>query len=356
MEGPRRSPRLPAATGAGGETYVGDLRGSREEIRQTTKWLIAGAAAVGAIAVADLKLTSLPQWGGPLAVAVIGFVSALLGVGLILVQAANVLALGYAGFHELAILKMADSGGQVTSGKDERVAGAITRSELIRALDSEVPMLSGSIATDISDLWGKLNAPRLSDTPDSTPAEAVAEEPRAGPRALSDEERNRVASAASCTVDIANQRVTVAEFKRLKTTLIIGGGLVVIGVVLFATSPNIPTGRIAPAVERPTRVVIAVTGPEVFGSRCDAPILYGVALEGPWEAPTVVTAPAKKCMSRRVVVTSDVGNAIPAGRRALPCAAFGTLRRRISLCGPRNGPNSGESPLKSYKFDRGYPR
>jgi hypothetical protein len=77
-------------------------------MRDTTKWLVAAAAAVGAVVVAGLQLSKIPHGGVASTLAIGGFIVALGGVAFILFSAAGVLSAGYTTLGELVSLKRVD--------------------------------------------------------------------------------------------------------------------------------------------------------------------------------------------------------------------------------------------------------
>jgi hypothetical protein len=87
------------------------LEASQNAMRDTTKWMVAAAAAVGAVLVAGLSLSTLPSGGWSLLVALSGFFLALLGVSGVIYAAAGVLVAGYSSFSELM---------EIRSGKYEK--------------------------------------------------------------------------------------------------------------------------------------------------------------------------------------------------------------------------------------------
>ncbi len=80
------------------------LEDSQSAIRATTRWLVAAAAAVGAVAVAGLQLSKLPH--GTIATSMVfaGFALALVGVAWVLFSAASVLSVGYTNLNQLSEL------------------------------------------------------------------------------------------------------------------------------------------------------------------------------------------------------------------------------------------------------------
>ena len=80
------------------------LESSQRAIRDTTKWLVAAAAAVGAVVVAGLQLSHLPTGFWATVAALGGFVIALTGVAVVIFSAAGVLSVGYTTLGELSDL------------------------------------------------------------------------------------------------------------------------------------------------------------------------------------------------------------------------------------------------------------
>src|SRR5438876_5992800 len=80
------------------------LENSQSAIRATTRWLVAAAAAVGAVAVAGLQLSKLPNGGLATLMALGGFALSLLGVAMVIFFAASVLSIGYTNLSQLSEL------------------------------------------------------------------------------------------------------------------------------------------------------------------------------------------------------------------------------------------------------------
>ena len=71
------------------------LESSQSAMRDTTKWLVAAAAAVGAVVVAGLQLKNVPHGTLATTVALLGVVIALGAIAYLLYRAAVILAAGY---------------------------------------------------------------------------------------------------------------------------------------------------------------------------------------------------------------------------------------------------------------------
>jgi hypothetical protein len=80
------------------------LTKSQNAIRDTTKWLVAAAAGVGAVVVAGLQLSHLPTGTLPTILALVGFGLSLMGAAFVLFSAAKVLSGGFTTLGQLADL------------------------------------------------------------------------------------------------------------------------------------------------------------------------------------------------------------------------------------------------------------
>src|SRR4051794_10284733 len=80
---------------------LSQLNNSQNAIRDTTKWLVAAAAAVGAVVVAGLQLSNLPEGAWATAMALLGFAIALGGVAAVIFSAAGVLSVGFTTLGQL---------------------------------------------------------------------------------------------------------------------------------------------------------------------------------------------------------------------------------------------------------------
>ena len=87
---------------------LAQLENSQAAMRDATKWLVAAAAAVGAVLVAGLQLKDLPYGTKAGLVAYLGVLAALSGVAFILYRAADVLVAGYTTFGRIVDLAKDD--------------------------------------------------------------------------------------------------------------------------------------------------------------------------------------------------------------------------------------------------------
>src|SRR4051812_32809407 len=83
---------------------LSQLDNSQKAIRDSTKWLVAAAAAVGAVVVTGLQLSDLPSGTLATAMALVGFVLALVGVAAVIFSAVGVLSVGFTTLGQLADL------------------------------------------------------------------------------------------------------------------------------------------------------------------------------------------------------------------------------------------------------------
>jgi hypothetical protein len=288
-----------------------ELTGSREAIRATTKWMVAGAGAVAAAIVAGLQLAKLPPSLGGRAIALSGFGLALIGVGLVIVQAANVLIVGYVNLGELADLKVATVQKQTGAAVKLAPLAGIPLDQFVKSMDTELKILSQGAADNVSDLYDQLNK-----------AYDVMRHLRDGKRIVSGkyytgtdmlqllETVDALELSAQQLISFSNQRVAEASFRRLKERVIEGGAMLAVGAVLFALAS---TWSQPLTVTGPTSVVVyPAQGTTAFGKNCSAKSLQGVAIGGDWEAPVVAIASHPNCPSTRLTITRKIGIVVPA--------------------------------------------
>jgi hypothetical protein len=330
------------------------LENSQNAIRDTTKWLVAVAGAVGAVVVAGLQLSHLPHGTLATTLAITGFVVALLGVAAVIFFAARVLSVRYTTFGQLT--KLNDKEEERTLLEDhwgekeeelKQIIGSGSRLKRIKAtvrlfilrrlqpwrmrlferdlieannmvvyLQTDILILSNFLAGSIAELQRRIRATDkeilrirgetpaddepLEETP-ATPKEQIAEvEWRAG----------QLETAAGQLIAFANQRVIERKFQALKRAVQCGGIAVLVGVALFALAPKWaqPTPL---AVGAPTKVTVMVKTPSAFGPACAAAQLNGIALGGNWNEPIVITEASKGCRATKLTLMSEIGFAVP---------------------------------------------
>jgi hypothetical protein len=336
------------------------LDNSQKAIRDTTKWLVAAAAAVGAVVVAGLQLSNLPTGAVATTMAVSGFVIALLGVAVIIFTAAGVLSVGFTTLGQLAELNEPEARriqaerrwkSKIDHAAHEghrlsplRLWSWIRRqtlslglslfvryakwegvqiAELKDYLEEDAIVFSNGLAGTINglyDLIARTDREILllrGETPWSPdqPSKARAARPLVGKDsadALSQAAwRSTVlATAAGTLIAFANQKIIEHRFQQLKWAVRVGGAAVAIGVGLFALAPKVAQPKPL-AVDTPTNVTIVVKRPKVFGKGCTDMQLSGVALGGSWSRPIIVTRPTSSCPSKRLTLTARTGFAVP---------------------------------------------
>jgi hypothetical protein len=97
-----------AQTGLPPVRSLEQLENSQAAMRDTTKWLVAAAAAVGAVLVAGLQLKDVPHGTWATTVALVGIAFALVAVVFILYRASKVLVTGYTTFGQILELRVDD--------------------------------------------------------------------------------------------------------------------------------------------------------------------------------------------------------------------------------------------------------
>jgi hypothetical protein len=294
-----------------------ELAESRTSIRDTTKWMVAGAGAVAALVVAGLQLTNLPQSVAGRAMGLIGFGLAITGVGMVIVQGAEVLAVGYTHIGELADLKVEASRAKAPATPRLKPLAGIPLDQFVNSMDTELKVLSRGETDDVSDLYGKLmnSYDALRGLRNGQLAVTVSGQGYTKQDVpLLTERAGALELAAQQLISFSNQRVAEASFKRLKKRVVLGGGILAVGAALFALAS---TAGHPVAVTMPTAVVIyPAQGTTAFGKDCTATSLDGVAIGGDWERPVVTFGSSPNCPSHRLTVTGDIGVVVPVAQQA----------------------------------------
>lgn len=350
------------------------LDNSQQAIRDTTKWLVAAAAAVGGVVVAGLQLSKLPEGPWATALALFGFAIALAGVAAVIFSAAGVLSAGFTTLGQLAdlydsetrrreleerwdlrisdaeriaeeplpiggtdrfvaiarrvwgrILSLTRRGLRAVRVRYEKSEG-VRIAGLIRYLERDALIFSSGLAADIPELYR-----RLRETEDEvitlrreTPAQATLyarerTKPADTSSAVGDRKEGleeaawrlgALEMAAGTLIAFANQRIMERRFDALKWNVRIGGILVAVGVGLFVVAPKVAEPRTL-TVNKPTSVTVIANPGKSFGSDCDTETLEGVAVGGTFTEPIVVTSGTSTCPARRLTVTESTGFAVP---------------------------------------------
>jgi hypothetical protein len=332
------------------------LENSQNAIRETTKWLVAAAGAVGAVVVAGLQLSHLPNGTKATVLAISGFVIALLGVAVVIFFATRVLSVRYTTFGQLTKLNDKEEERTLLEGrwssKEDKLSEVIeSGSRLARTaarvqlfvvsqlhawrmrlferdlievnkmvvyLQTDILILSSFLAGTIAELQRRIRATDKEilrirgETPaDGEPLEAKPATPSPKAQIVDVEWRaGQLETAAGQLIAFANQRVIERKFRALKHAVQYGGIAVLVGVALFALAPKWaqPTPL---AVVAPTRVTVIVKTPSAFGPACTSARLNGIAIGGNWNEPIVITQASDGCQETRLVLKSEIGFAIP---------------------------------------------
>ena len=211
-------------------------------LRESTRWLLAAAAGVGAILVAGLQLTTLgslgtDEWPRLLAAAA-GLSAALLAVGYIIWEAGVLLNEPWTTLAELQVEDF-----------ENRLAGAphgtvdIKRREQMDLIRGQLVVVAdetyGSVANDIDDL-----------------AKRLAEANKAARAGGSSDEVAPLLAAANTVVQFANFQRTRSQFDWLRQRLAWASVAAAVGVLVYAYAANPPVET----TKDPKASIIAVTG------------------------------------------------------------------------------------------------
>jgi hypothetical protein len=299
-----------ASAGSSATVPSTELTESRAAIRATTKWMVAGAGAVAAVIVAGLQLAKLPPSTEGRAIALFGFGLAIMGVGLVIVQAANVLVVGYAHLGELADLRVAAVQKQAGATVNLKPLAGIPLDQFVKSMDTELKILSQGAAYDVSNLYKQLmNSYNIMDALRDGKRRTSGKYYTSADMLLLLENVDALEVAAQRLISFSNQRVAEASFRQLKARVIQGGALLAVGAALFAVAS---TWAHPLTVTKPTQVVVyPAHGTRVFGKNCPTTSLHGVAIGGDWQAPVVTIPSYPGCASTRLTITRNIGIVVP---------------------------------------------
>lgn len=355
--------------------HLGQLESSQAGMRDATKWLVAAAAAVGAVLVAGLQLKDLPHGAGAMTLAFLGVIAALAAVAFILYRASDVLGAGYTTFGYLVDLSGEDSYvnqeierkkwekrlfryqkmkrifGEVTVNRYPPWRRAIVRryaavairamkatrelairhvkdadlrvGELIAYLNQDTFYFTQGLAVDINELYHALKKTDKQILSlrgqvgggNEGKAGAASNESgkRDGNKAMLEAAEWRQARLENATrVLIAFANQRLLE-KRFRKLIyaVIFGGAVVL-IGAGAFAAAPNFGTPQPiSITQPTRVTITVTG-NSLGQLCPpGTLLQGVAVGGTWEEPLVVTERAGQCPAQQVTLNHKQAVVVP---------------------------------------------
>lgn len=343
------------------------LESSQAAMRETTKWLIAAAAAVGAVLVAGLQLKDLPHGFIAASVALLGVAAALVAVAFILYRAAGVLAAGYTTFGEILELdkdknyladqlKAADWGARIIDiespkgSPTDRRAGRSWKALLpilrwcapvvvppMRGIQGHLLRRAREEGIRIRDLLDYLNRDtfyftqglagniqelnRVLREADERILTLRGEKTGRGGRASDGAVENtgppadqaplgklewrqeRLESAMNVLISFANQRLLVQRFRKLLAAIFIGGSIIALGAGAFVVAPKLGKPE-ALSITHPTQVTVRVVG-KGLGRFCPpGTLLRGVAVGGTWDEPIVVTETAGACPAKEMTLNN----------------------------------------------------
>jgi hypothetical protein len=275
---------------------LADINAANAKLRETAKWIVTSFAAIGALLLAGIQLSSLGKLtaessGWRIAAVVAGLALAIVAVALTISLTSMVLAPFLNTFGAVdAHLDVADE----VLGDRELVG--LNYDELkdgIRAADEEVQRAEEAAGNDPDD-------PAVKD------ARAAREEW---------EESKRLA------LSVIGSRLLWRRYQRARRFLIWGAlPLAAVGLAAFAWGANPPDeaaeGSSPPLEGSPTVVAVSLTPAGVNALReargCSTPTLRALTISGEPGELEVVTIPAGGCDSVRFVLTPNLGTPVAA--------------------------------------------
>ncbi len=175
---------------------------------------------------------------------------------MVIVQAADVLVVGYTHIGELAELRRGATTDELGGKPRRRPLAGFTFGDFLHDIETELPVLSRGEASNIQDLYTQLDdcykALRgLRDEASVTVEDGNHYTKKDVP--MLTEKVRALELAARQLITFSNQRVAEASFRRLKERVVLGGAVLAVGAALFALASTL--GRPV-AVTAPTAVVI----------------------------------------------------------------------------------------------------
>lgn len=218
---------MEAETVAGGAS--GSYRAATESLRSATKWLLAAAAAVGAVLIAGLQLGRLGALSWPrLLLALAGLLLALGAVGYMIWKTCALLTDDWIFLGQLSLDAFESELNTGSKGKKRQ------RSEDLRTIYEELRTHRNELyaheADSPEDLYRQLiDANRDVRSQSPPPAGADQSTP-----SWIERRSGQLRQAAFDVAQFANYRLTRLEFDRLRHKLAWAAAVVVIGTVIFA--------------------------------------------------------------------------------------------------------------------------
>jgi hypothetical protein len=258
-------------------------------LRETTKWLIASLAAVGAALLAGLSLSALGHAEDlRLVAAIAGVALGLAGIVVAILFACEVLQPAVATFDGI---ERSTTPAVVALRGDKEMLGGRTWKELRDDYDADL------------EAW---NAARVADP---APANLATVQ-----RRFTDVDATRRG-----VFRIAAFHEVAARFERAKLAILGGAVAAGVGIGLFAwganppepKAPAAPAGTAAPEIAAPLPLVVTLSddGERRLGTLlgCKTRDLQAIAVGGTIAEPEVVTTGPAPCRSVRFTVTSQIG-------------------------------------------------
>ncbi|HET7475776.1 MAG TPA: hypothetical protein VFJ97_07090 [Dermatophilaceae bacterium] len=198
-----------------------------ESLRTTARWLLTALAGVGGLLVAGLQLTGLGALGDHqllrLVVALLAVAVTLTGVGFMIWRTSQLLADEWV---SLAQLQVEDF--ELAASTPPSHRAAVRRAALLKSIRDKATVYQDELYADVAGSVSELG---------NLLAEANRKT-RAGQTVQPTLEQLREAAAA--VVQFANYHRTRAEFIRLRSDLVWAGVVVVVAVITFAYAANPP--------------------------------------------------------------------------------------------------------------------
>lgn len=282
-------PDPPKAEPASDDSWFAAIQRANDQIRTTAKWLVTSFAAIGAILLGTIQLSSVGKLtngspGSRIIAAILGAGLAITGVIVALWFTSAVLIPFFNSF------RLADEHPDITDrvlGGDHEVLGYgyDTLKEKVKAAETAVD--------------------------EATEADLPAAEAK-----LDELRRNK-----RIALTLIGSEVLSDRFSTARIAIVWGVVLAATGLGLFAWGANPPTAPTKPAValgSAPVQLAVHLTPAGVAALAkprgCSDPDTGALQVGGTTAAPELVTIPTgKKCLAVRFVLTPTVGTAAAAG-------------------------------------------
>lgn len=270
------------------DTWYAAIAKANEQIRSTAKWILTSFAAIGAILLGTIQLSSVGKLTGEtppdrIGAAIAGAAVALVGVVIALWYTSSVL------FPFLNSFRLADEHPEITDH-----------------LFGEPYEILGYDYATLKQRW-KDAGDAVDRATDAT--RAAAQEEWAKMR-----EKKRVA-----LVHVGTELLRI-RFDDARRAIVTGAVLVAVGLGLFAWGANPPAAPVKPAVSlgaAPVQLTAHLTPAGVAALAaprgCKTTDVTLLQIGGKPEAREVLVAPAPGCTSVRFVLTPELGTAVAAG-------------------------------------------